>query len=213
MGKSLKLIVEALLFASEKPLNARDIHSYCPDMKIPDIKSALKVLKYEYEAMGRSFSLYEVANGYQLRSHSEYGPYIMKMIQKSPGRLSRAAMETLAIIAYKQPVLRLEIERLRGVDVGGILRALMEKDLVRIVGRKNVPGRPLIYRTTKRFLELFSLKNIESLPKLKEIKALGIAEHETQPIIEGIERVEESKEENREFQFTKSRQNLETNTG
>lgn len=89
----------------------------------------------------------------------------------------------------------------------------MEKDLVRIVGRKNVPGRPLIYGTTKKFLELFSLKNIESLPKLKEIKALGIAEHERQPIIEGIERVEGSKEENREFQFTKSKQNVETNTG
>ena len=88
-------------------------------------------------------------------------------------------METLAIIAYKQPVLRQEIERLRGVDVGGILRTLLEKDLIRIMGRKVLPGRPLIYGTTKKFLEVFDLKDIESLPKLKEIKDLGSEQYET----------------------------------
>ena len=180
MGKSLKLIVEALLFSSEKPLTVREIHSCLPDVKPPDIKSALKVLKYEYEAMGRSFGLKEVADGYQLRSHSEYGPYILKMLQTSPNRLSRAAMETLAIVAYKQPILRQEIERLRGVDVGGILRTLFERDLIRIMGRKSLPGRPLIYGTTKRFLEIFDLKDIESLPKLKEIKAFGADEYQDQ---------------------------------
>ncbi len=179
MAKSLKLIVESMLYAAEKPLNAREIHSIIPDAKIPDIKSALKVLQYEYEAMGRSFSLREVANGYQFRSRSEYGPYIMKMLQRSPNRLSRASMETLAIIAYKQPILRQEIERLRGVDVGGIVRALLEKDLIRVMGRKNLPGRPLIYGTTKKFLEVFDLKDIESLPKLKEFNALG-GQDETQ---------------------------------
>ncbi len=173
MAKSLKLILESMLYAAEKPLSAREIHSIIPDAKIPDIKSALKVLQYEYEAMGRSFSLREVANGYQFRSRSEYGPYIMKMLQRSPNRLSRASMETLAIIAYKQPILRQEIERLRGVDVGGIVRALLEKDLIRVMGRKNLPGRPLIYGTTKKFLEVFDLKDIESLPKLKEFNALG----------------------------------------
>lgn len=179
MAKSLKLILESMLYAAEKPLSAREIHSIIPDAKIPDIKSALKVLQYEYEAMGRSFSLREVANGYQFRSRSEYGPYIMKMLQRSPNRLSRASMETLAIIAYKQPILRQEIERLRGVDVGGIVRALLEKDLIRVMGRKNLPGRPLIYGTTKKFLEVFDLKDIESLPKLKEFDALG-GQDETQ---------------------------------
>lgn len=179
MAKSLKLILESMLYAAEKPLSAREIHSIIPDAKIPDIKSALKVLQYEYEAMGRSFSLREVANGYQFRSRSEYGPYIMKMLQRSPNRLSRASMETLAIIAYKQPILRQEIERLRGVDVGGIVRALLEKDLIRVMGRKNLPGRPLIYGTTKKFLEVFDLKDIESLPKLKEFNALG-GQDETQ---------------------------------
>ena len=179
IAKSLKLILESMLYAAEKPLSAREIHSIIPDAKIPDIKSALKVLQYEYEAMGRSFSLREVANGYQFGSRSEYGPYIMKMLQRSPNRLSRASMETLAIIAYKQPILRQEIERLRGVDVGGIVRALLEKDLIRIMGRKNLPGRPLIYGTTKKFLEVFDLKDIESLPKLKEFNALG-GQDETQ---------------------------------
>jgi segregation and condensation protein B len=179
MAKSLKLIVESMLYAAEKPLSAREIHSIIPDAKIPGIKSALKVLQYEYEAMGRSFSLREVANGYQFRSRSEYGAYIMKMLQRSPNRLSRASMETLAIIAYKQPILRQEIERLRGVDVGGIVRALLEKDLIRVMGRKNLPGRPLIYGTTKKFLEVFDLKDIESLPKLKEFNALG-GQDETQ---------------------------------
>lgn len=173
MTRSLKLIIESMLFASDKPLTARDIHSSLPDTDLNEIKSALKVLEHEYESLGRSFGLKEVARGYQFRSRSEYGPYILKMLQKSPGRLSKASMETLAIIAYKQPILRHEIERFRGVDVGGILRTLLEKGLIRIMGRKNLPGRPLIYGTSKKFLEVFDLKSISDLPKLKEIKAFG----------------------------------------
>jgi segregation and condensation protein B len=194
MAKSLKLIVEAMLYAAEKPLSAREIHAIIPDAKLPEIKSALKVLQYEYEAMGRSFALSEVANGYQFRSRSEYGSYIMRMLQRSPNRLSKASMETLAIIAYKQPILRQEVERLRGVDVGGILRALLEKDLVRIMGRKDLPGRPLIYGTTKKFLEVFGLKDLESLPKLKEFKALG-GQDETESTQEEIPFKDESRED------------------
>lgn len=173
MTKSLKLIVEALLFASDKPLTARDIHAVLPDVGTQDISSALRVLKYEYEAFGRSFGLKEVADAFQFRSHTEYGPYILAMYQSSPSRLSRAALETLAIVAYKQPILRQEVERFRGVDSGGILKLLLEKELIRIVGRKNLPGRPLIYGTSKKFLEVFDLKDLDSLPKLKEMKALG----------------------------------------
>jgi len=181
MSKSLKLIVEALLFAADKPLAVREIRHCIPAASAADIKSSLKVLRYEYEAMGRSFALKEVATGFQFRSRNEYGSYILKMLQKSPSRLSRAAMETIAIIAYKQPILRQEIERFRGVDVGGILKTLLEKELVKILGRKDLPGRPLIYGTTKRFLEVFDLKNIESLPKLKEIKDFGTDEDEQPP--------------------------------
>ena len=178
MSKSLKLIVEALLFASDKPLSAREIHSCLPDASLAEIKEALRALQKDYEELERSFSLKEIASGFQFRSHAEYGPYILKMLQTSPNRLSRAALETLAIVAYKQPILRQEIERYRGVDVGGILRMLGEKGLVKIMGRKELPGRPLIYGTTKKFLEVFDLKSIEALPKLKEIEDLGTEDHE-----------------------------------
>ncbi len=179
MPKSLKLIIEALLFSSDRPLAVKDFRSWLPDAEPANIRSALKVLKYEYEAMGRSFSLHEVAGGYQFRSRSEFGPYILRMLQAAPARLSRAALETLAIIAYKQPIVRHEIERVRGVESGGILRNLLEKDLIRVMGRKDLPGRPLIYGTTKRFLEVFDLDSIDSLPKLKEIKEFGSEEHGT----------------------------------
>jgi segregation and condensation protein B len=184
MAKSLKLIIEALLFASDKPLAIKEIHAVLPDVKGAEIAGALRVLKYEYEAMGRSFALHEVGGGCQFRSRPEYGAYILKMLQASPARLSRATMETLAIIAYKQPVLRQEIERLRGVDVGGILRTLLEKGLVKIMGRKNLPGRPLVYGTTRKFLEVFDLKDIESLPKIKELKALGSEDDEQQSLFD-----------------------------
>jgi segregation and condensation protein B len=100
------------------------------------------------------------------------------MFKKTPTRLSRATIETLAIIAYKQPILKSEIERLRGVDVGGILKTLMEKGLIKIMGRKDLPGRPLVYGTTKRFLEVFDLKDLSSLPKLKEIKDFAADQYE-----------------------------------
>lgn len=185
MSKSLKMIIEALLYAAEKPLSVKEIRTVLPDAKESEIKGALDVLRHEYESLERSFTLKEVANGYQFRSRSEYAPYIVKMLQKSPSRLSKAAMETLAIIAYKQPILRHEIERFRGVDVGGILRTLLEKGLIKIMGRKDLPGRPLIYGTSKRFLEVFDLINISDLPKLKEIKAFGSDEHMPIPQLEG----------------------------
>ncbi|MCP4576354.1 MAG: SMC-Scp complex subunit ScpB [Deltaproteobacteria bacterium] len=175
----LKLIIEALLFTSEKPLSARDIHACLSDETSSGIRQTLKELQTEYDNLGRSFVLKEVAEGFQFRTRSEYAPFILQMLKTSPTRLSKAALETLAIIAYKQPILRAEIEKLRGVDAGGIVRTLMEKGLIKIMGRKNLPGRPLIYGTTKKFLEVFELKNIDSLPKLKEIKDFGIDEQGT----------------------------------
>ncbi|NQU14263.1 MAG: SMC-Scp complex subunit ScpB [Desulfobacteraceae bacterium] len=181
MDKPLKLIVEALLFATDKPLSAGEINGWLSEETQPNIGQALKELQAEYDAMARSFVLKEVAGGYQFRTSSGYSPYVLRMLKTSPTRLSRPSLETLAIIAYKQPILRQEIERLRGVDVGGILRTLLEKGLIRIMGRKSLPGRPLIYGTTKRFLEVFDLKDIKSLPKLKEIKDFGFDEQETSP--------------------------------
>ncbi len=179
MEKPLKLIIESLLFAADNPLSAREIHGWLSEETQPNIRQVLKELQKEYDTMERSFVLKEVAEGYQFRTRSGYSPYVVRMLKASPTRLSRPALETLAIIAYKQPVLRQEIERLRGVDVGGVLKVLLEKDLIRIMGRKNLPGRPLIYGTAKRFLEVFDLKDLKSLPKLKEIKDFGFDEHGT----------------------------------
>ena len=182
MAKSLKLIIEAMLFASDRPLTTNEIQTWLPDVTSTNINQVLKELQTEYDAMDRSFRLKEVAKGYQLRTRTEYAPYVLKMLKTSPTRLSRAALETLAIIAYKQPILRQEIERLRGVDVGGILKTLLEKDLIRIMGRKNLPGRPLIYGTTKKFLAVFDLKDLDSLPKLKEFTDFGPDEAQTESI-------------------------------
>ena len=197
--KQLSLIIEALLFTSDKPLSARDIQACLVDETSSGIRQALKELQAEYDDMGRSFVLKEVAQSYQFRTKSEYALFILQMHKTSPSRLSRAALETLAIIAYKQPILRQEIERLRGVDVGGILKTLMEKGLIKIMGRKNLPGRPLIYGTTRKFLEVFELKNIDSLPKLKEIKDFGIDEEGTEmPLKEVLPDVTSGEEEIRE---------------
>ncbi|MBN2419097.1 MAG: SMC-Scp complex subunit ScpB [Deltaproteobacteria bacterium] len=178
MSKSMKMIIEALLFSSDKPLSVKDIHDVLPDVEKTEIKNSIKILIHDYEALDRSFLLKEVAGGFQFRSRPEYGSYILRMFQKTPNRLSRATIETLAIIAYKQPILKSEIERLRGVDVGGIIKTLMEKGLVKIMGRKELPGRPLVYGTTKRFLEVFDLKDLNSLPKLKEIKDFAADHYE-----------------------------------
>ena len=180
MDKQLKLIIEALLFTSVKPLSDKDIRACIPEESQARILEALSDLKAEYEDMDRSFVIREVAQRFQVRTRAEYAPYILQMFKTSPTRLSKAALETLSIIAYKQPILRQEVERLRGVDVGGIIRTLLEKDLIKIMGRKNLPGRPLIYGTTKKFLEVFDLKSIDSLPKLKEVKEFGIEEKGTE---------------------------------
>ena len=115
----------------------------------------------------------EVAGGFQIRTRPEYRDWIKRLIQPKPIRLSKAALETLAIIAYKQPIIRNDIEHIRGVNCGGILRMLLERKLVRVLGRKAIPGRPLVYATTKQFLEVFELKNLEDLPTPKEISDLG----------------------------------------
>ncbi len=178
MDNYLKLIVESLLFASSEPLTPRQIRDLLPGKDLIEIKKVLKELKDEYETMKRSFLIKEVAEGYQFRSLPKFKPYIANMLMSTQSRLSKAALETLTIIAYKQPIIRQEIERLRGVEIGGILKMLLKKELIRIVGRKSLPGRPIIYGTTKKFLEVFDLKDLSSLPTLKEIEELGDGEEE-----------------------------------
>ena len=170
MEKPLKLIIEALLFTADKPLRVRDILACVEDETPADVREALNELRAEYDAMGRSFTLKEVAEGFQLRTQSEYAPYVVRMLKTSPARLSRAAMETLAIIAYKQPIMRADVEVIRGVAAGEMVRNLMYKGLVKIVGRAEVLGRPMLYGTTKNFLQHFGLNSIKDLPKAEELK-------------------------------------------
>ena len=170
----LKNIVESLLFVAEEPLAIEQIKQVLslPDTKM--IRQSLNELMADYEERRGAFTLHEVAGGYQFRSRPDYVPWIRRLLQPKPSRLSKAALETLAIIAYKQPMIRSDVEHLRGVDCGGVLRMLLERKLIRVLGRKEIPGRPLIYATTKQFLQVFDLKNLKDLPSPKEIEALGI---------------------------------------
>ncbi len=136
------------------------------------IKKALGQMLLEYGGGGRGVVLEEVAGGYQLRTPKEHALYVRKLLAAKPPRLSRPLLETLAIIAYRQPVTRPEIEQLRGVDSGGVLETLLERRLVRIAGRKEAPGRPIMYATSSEFLEVFGLRDLESLPDLEEFKEL-----------------------------------------
>ncbi len=171
-------IIETLLFVAEEPLTVDRIKKLLNLDGTDEILAALRSLTDVYEARKGGFYLREVASGYQLRTRPEYNEWVKKLLQPKPPRLSKAALETLAIVAYKQPAIRSDIEHIRGVDCGGILRMLLERGLIRVLGRKEIPGRPLIYGTTRRFLEVFDLKNLKDLPTPKEIEELGASETE-----------------------------------
>ena len=170
--KDLKNIIESMLFVSEDPLTIDRIKNVLTFADTKEIRNALKVLLDEYESRKGGFFLHEVAGGYQIRTRPEYTEWIKRLVKPNPRRISKAALETLAIIAYKQPVIRSDIEHIRGVDCGGVIRMLLERKLVRVLGRKKIPGRPLIYATTKQFLETFDLKDLKDLPTPKEIEEL-----------------------------------------
>ena len=170
---NLKAIVESLLFASDTPLTVDKIKSVLETEDRKTIREVLTSLAEEYESGKHGFFLTEVAGGFQLRTRPEYRQWVRRLKETRPARLSRAALETLAIVAYKQPVLRSDVEYLRGVDSGGTLRTLLERRLIRVMGRKDLPGRPMIYGTTKQFLELFDFKDLSELPTLKELTDLG----------------------------------------
>lgn len=178
-GISLKNIIEGLLFVADEPLSLEKL-AQAFEEEIPQdrLAKAVDELLNEYEEMGRAFVLKSVAGGFQFRTRPEISSYALRLKKKSPARLSRAALETLAIVAYRQPVLRVEVEKIRGVDAGGMLKLLLEKELIRMVGRKELPGRPILYGTTKKFLTTFDLPNLEALPSMEEMEALS-QENET----------------------------------
>ena len=176
--ENIKHIIESLLFVADEPLPVDRIKKVLIQAETAEIREAMAELTAEYEARGGGFYLDEVAGGFQIRTRPEYTEWIKKLIQPKPLRLSKPALETLVIIAYKQPIIRSDIEHLRGVDCGGVIRVLLERKLIRVLGRKEIAGRPLIYATTKRFLEIFDLKNLRDLPTPKEIEELAAATNE-----------------------------------
>lgn len=166
----LKYAVEALLFASERPLSASEIaHAFDGSPNEAKVDEFLTVLKNDYEAQRRGFHLLEIAGGYQLVSDPRFSETLKKFYQsRIKKRLTQAALETLSVIAYRQPVTRADVEFIRGVNIDGALKSLLEKNLVKISGRKDVPGRPMLYGTTRQFLEHFGLKQLTDLPPLKD---------------------------------------------
>lgn len=169
----LKSIVEGLIFAHHEPIGLDTLSRVIQTAGIEDIKSALHELEQEYRIRNSGFLLARVAGGYQFRSLPGVAPWILEMKSMKPSKLSRAAMETLSIVAYNQPITRHQIEQVRGVESAATIRGLVERELIAIVGRKDIPGRPLLYGTTKRFLEVFGLTDLASLPPLPELEAIS----------------------------------------
>ena len=169
-------ILEALLFASPEPLNQSRINSVFEDDP-PKLAELVKKLKEKYEKEKHGFEIRKVAGGYQFATCSEYSPWVRRLIQnQSKLKLSAAALESLAIVAYKQPLSRFEIESIRGVDCSGVLKTLLSRQLLKIAGRAEGPGRPLLYGTTREFLKHFGLDRISDLPRLREITELTAAD-------------------------------------
>lgn len=169
---TVKQIVESILFVSDTPLSFERLYTLLDEFEREEIRAAVASIVTDCTNANRGIELVQIAGGYQFRSKSEFADYIRRLKKLKPTRFSPSALETLAIIAYRQPVTRSEIEYFRGVDSGGVLKSLMDKKLIRIIGKKDIPGKPLIYGTTKEFMEAFSLKDLASLPTLREIEEL-----------------------------------------
>jgi segregation and condensation protein B len=182
---SLSQVIEALLFAAQKPLTARELVGAIKGAGAEDelrpnefaktteaqVAAALEQLKIEYGQQGRAFQLAEKAEGWQLVSDPAYAPWVRQLFPAvKPARLTPPSLETLAIVAYRQPITRADVEAVRGVAVDGVLQNLMERGLVKIAGRAEVPGRPLLYETTQFFLEHFGLRDLDELPNAEELR-------------------------------------------
>ncbi len=167
----VKLIIEALLFVSHEPLTEKRLSEVLEEIDKESIREVLGELRKEYQEKS-NLEIKEVAGGYQIFTSPDYAPWIEKLHRTRPTKLSQAALETLAMVAYNQPVIRAEIESIRGVDVSGVLHTLLEKNLIKILGRKKVIGRPLLYGITDDFLKYFGLKDVSELPSVKEVKEM-----------------------------------------
>ncbi|HEX2228611.1 MAG TPA: SMC-Scp complex subunit ScpB [Candidatus Binatia bacterium] len=174
--EALKSIIESLLFVAEGPLTLQRLAEVLDGAGKKDIATALEQVKTDLETNQRGVRVVEVAGGFQLRTAKENADWVKKYLGGRPARMGRAMLETLAIIAYRQPVTKAEVEAIRGVDVDGVVNTLVERNLIRAVGRKDVPGRPFLFGTTPEFLQLFNLKDLTELPTLKEMDEITLPE-------------------------------------
>ena len=166
----IKPILENLFFVSDSPIRLETLIEILPESNKEAILEGIRQIQAEYENPSKGVELTEIAGGYQFRTKPRWAGWVGRLKKTKAIKLSQAALETLAIIAYRQPVIRPAIEEIRGVDSGSVLHTLLEKGLIKIMGRKDLPGRPIVYGTTKTFLELFSLNTLSDLPTLKEIQ-------------------------------------------
>jgi segregation and condensation protein B len=182
--------VETLLFLAEKPLTVEEIRQ-ASGLETERVEKALDQLSGHYREGPCGIVLHEVAGGWQLRSSPDNSAFARRFLRVKPQRLTRAALETLAIIAYRQPVTRPEVEEIRGVDCGAVVKALLDRKLLKILGKKEEPGRPILYGTSREFLEFFALKDLASLPTLREFHELSeehreIVEKQPEPPMAGL---------------------------
>lgn len=171
----VRQVIEALLLVADRPLGAGDIARILgsPDIDAGEVRRRLAELAREYDERGAGMAIAEVAAGFQLRTRPEAAPWVRAFTGRRPVKLSRAALEVLAIVAYRQPCTRADLEGIRGVDSGAAVKSLMDRGLVRIIGRREEPGRPMTYGTTRLFLQVFALRNLADLPSLREFADLG----------------------------------------
>ena len=170
----MKSVIEAMLFASDKPLTIEQARNVLHNLEAIEIRAVLEELKSEYEQSNRGLRIAEIAGGFQMVTAPDFAVFLKKLFKERKGdRVSKQGLETLAIIAYKQPVTKLEIESLRNVNIDGVIASLQEKNLIRVVGRKKAPGRPFVFGTTRQFLEHFGLKSLEELPKMEDFPSLA----------------------------------------
>jgi segregation and condensation protein B len=193
--EDVKSIVESLLFVADGPLTVQRLSEVIDGAGRDEIRVILQELSEELDGDRRGIRLVEVAGGYQLRTAKVNADWVKKFLGGRPARMGRATLETLAIVAYRQPITKAEIEAIRGVDVDGVITTLLERNLVRAVARKDVPGRPFLYGTTQEFLELFNLKDLSHLPTLKEMEEITLPSIPGDEVLaEQAEEVEEVKE-------------------
>jgi len=172
-GDNIKSAIEALLFVSEKPLVIDQIRHCLDNLDATQIRKTIEELKGEYERSNRGMRITEVAGGFRMISAPDFVSFLRKLFKgRRIERLSKPSLETLAIIAYKQPITKLQVQSLRSVNVDGVMKNLVEKNLIRICGRKKAPGRPFVFGTSRQFLEYFGLRSLDELPKLESLSEI-----------------------------------------